>query len=265
MSVALIAGEGALPEEIAARLSAIGEKPVVYALREDCEALIEYAEAIIPVFKTELAASLKDMAFRGIRKVMFAGYVPKTLIYRPELLDDMARKLVDGLENRDDHSILGSIVAIFEKFGFEVTGYTDILSDLIAPVGFIAGRNPEKAELDDVAYGIDISRATVPLSFGQSVVVNRRSVVAVEAMEGTDATILRSGGLCRKGVLVKMIKRGQDSRFDIPVVGPQTLRLMKRAGLSCLAVHAGHTIIMSADEFAAAAREYDIAVTGIDY
>jgi DUF1009 family protein len=265
MSVALVAGEGSLPEEIAARLSVLGEKPVIYALREDCEALVEHADAVIPVFKAELAASLKDMALRGIKKVMFAGYVSKTLIYRPEMLDDMARKLVGGLENRDDHSLLGSIVAIFEKAGFEVAGYMDILSDLLAPRGFIAGRNPNDEELGDIAYGVGIARVTVPLSFGQSIVVRKRSVVAVEAMEGTDATILRSGALCRSGVLVKMIKPGQDSRFDIPVIGPQTLQLMKRAGMSCLAVHAGQTLIMCMDEFAARAREYDIAVTGTDY
>jgi DUF1009 family protein len=265
MSVALIAGEGSLPEEIAARLHGIGERPVVYSLREDYGTLPEYAEDVVPVFKTELAASLKDMAARGIKKVMFAGYVPKTLMYRPEMLDDMARKLVDGLENRDDHTLLGSIVSVFEKFGFEVDGYMDILSDLLAPMGFIAGRSPDNGELDDVSYGVGIARVTVPLSFGQSVVVNRRSVVAVEAMEGTDATILRSGGLCRKGVLVKMLKPGQDPRFDIPVVGTNTLHLMKRAGLTCLAVHGGRTIIMARDEFAAVAREHGIAVTGIDY
>ncbi|MDR1966748.1 MAG: UDP-2,3-diacylglucosamine diphosphatase LpxI [Synergistaceae bacterium] len=265
MPIALIAGEGSLPEEIAMRLDAGGEKPMVYALREDCESLYRYASDVIPVFKTELAATLKDMAARGIRHVMFAGFVPKTLMYRPEMLDDMARKLVEGLENRDDHSLLGSIVAVFERAGFEVTGYTDILKDLIAPLGFIAGRSPTEAEASDVAYGIQIAREVIPLSFGQSVVVNRRSVVAVEAMEGTDATILRSGALCRRGVLVKMIKQGQDARFDIPVVGPETLRLMKKAGLTCLAVHAGWTIVMSPDEFAATAREHDIAVAGIDY
>jgi DUF1009 family protein len=265
MAVALVAGEGSLPEEIAARLSGLGERPVIYALREDCEAMSEHAAAIVPVFRTELAASLRDMASRGIRKVMFAGYVPKTLIYRPEMLDDMARRLVDGLENRDDHSLLGGIVAAFEKFGFEVAGYMDILSDLMAPMGFIAGRNPDEGELDDVAYGVGIARVTTPLSFGQSVVVNRRSVIAVEAMEGTDAAIVRSGGLCRRGVLVKMLKPGQDTRFDIPVVGPDTLRLMKRAGLTCLAVHGGRTLIMARDEFAASAREYDIAVTGTDF
>jgi DUF1009 family protein len=265
MSVALIAGEGTLPEEIVSRLFARGEKPIVYAMREDCDALLEYAGEIIPVFKAELAATIKDMASRGIKRVLFAGFVPKTLIYRPEMMDSQARKLVSGLENRDDHSILGGIVAAFESSGFEVIGYMDILCDLLAPSGFIAGRNPSPDELSDIAYGKDIARVVVPLSFGQSVIVNKRSVVAVEAMEGTDATILRSGGLCKRGVLVKMIKPGQDTRFDIPVVGPQTLHLMKRAGLTCLAVHAGRTLVMSPEEFAMSAREYDMAVVGIDY
>ncbi|MDR1885809.1 MAG: LpxI family protein, partial [Synergistaceae bacterium] len=96
MSVALIAGEGALPEEIARRMSAGGEKPVIYAMREDTDSFLPYASALLPVYKTELAATLADMASRGVRKVMFAGLVPKTLMYRPELLDDMAGSLVDG-------------------------------------------------------------------------------------------------------------------------------------------------------------------------
>jgi DUF1009 family protein len=263
MSVALIAGEGSLPEEIALRLASRGEKPVVYALREDSGLLAEYAEAVVPVMRAEIEASLRDMALRGVSRVMFAGYVPKTLIFRPEMLDKMARMLVESLENRDDHSLLGSIVSVFEKAGFEVVGYADILSDLLAPAGFVAGREPDGEELGDVAYGVEIAKVIAPLSFGQSVIVNRRSVVAVEAMEGTDAAILRAAGLCKRGVLVKIIKPGQDGRFDIPVVGPQTLRLMKRAGLLCLAVQAGHTLVMSPDEFSASAKEHGIAVIGI--
>ena len=114
MSFAVIAGEGTLPEEIVSRLSAQGKKPIVYAMREDYDAMLEDAVEIIPVFKAELASAIKDMSSRGIKQVLFAGFVPKTLIYRPEMMDSQARKLVNGLENRDDHSILGGIVAAFE-------------------------------------------------------------------------------------------------------------------------------------------------------
>lgn len=265
MSVALIAGEGSLPEEIARRLAERDDKAVVYAIRENYDALVPYAKEILPLFRTELAATLRDIASRGLRQVMFAGLVPKTLMYRPAMMDNMAREFVAALSERDDHSLLGGIVDLFEKTGFEVIGYRDILEDLLAREGKIVGRDVSEAEMSDVAYGIDIARTVVPLSFGQSVVVHKKSVVAVEAMEGTDATILRAGSICKGGVVVKMIKQGQDERYDIPTVGPQTLRLMARAGLTCLALQKGWTLILCPDEFRAVAEEENVAVIGIDY
>jgi DUF1009 family protein len=265
MAVALIAGEGELPEEVARRMALKGEPPVIYSMREDSEALAPHALDVIPVFRANLAASLKDMASRGVRQVMFAGLVSKTLMFRPEMMDSAARELIASLQTRDDHTLLGGIVAFFEKAGFEVIGYTDILSDLLAPSGLIAGREPSDSETDDVRYGVDVAKVVVPLSFGQSVVINGRSVVAVEAMEGTDAAILRAGSLCRRGVLVKMMRQGQDPRFDIPVVGPNTLSLMKKAGLTCLAVQSGWTLILSPEKFAEAAAGDNLSVVGIDY
>ncbi|MDR1915910.1 MAG: UDP-2,3-diacylglucosamine diphosphatase LpxI [Synergistaceae bacterium] len=265
MTVALIAGEGELPEEIARRMALKGERPIIYTMREDIDSLFPHADDIIPVFRTDLASTLMDMTARNVRQIMFAGLVPKTLLFRPEMMDDMARQLIASLETRDDHALLGGIVAFFEKSGFEVIGYTDILRDLLAVPGRIAGREPSCEEMTDVEYGIDIAKVVVPLSFGQSIVVNDKSVVAVEAMEGTDAAVLRAGSLCRKGVLIKMMRKGQDSRFDIPVVGPRTLNLMRRAGLTCLAIQAGWTLVLSPEKFAAEAKEHDLSVVGIDY
>ncbi|MDR3333065.1 MAG: UDP-2,3-diacylglucosamine diphosphatase LpxI [Synergistaceae bacterium] len=265
MTVALVAGEGFLPEEIARRMATMGAKPVVYAIRENCDSIVPHALDIVPVYKTELATTLKDMASRGIGRVMFAGLVPKTLMYRSAMLDSMARDFVASLETRDDHSLLGGIVALFERAGFEVIGYRDILGDLLAGNGLVAGRTPTGEEESDIRYGVEIARVVVPLSFGQSLIVSRRSVVAIEAMEGTDAAILRAGSLCKGGVLVKMIKKGQDSRYDIPVVGPMTLDLMSRAGLTCLAVHSSWTLLLSPDEFAKMARDKNISVVGVDY
>ena len=102
------------------------------------------------------------------------------------------------------------------------------------------------------------------LSFGQTVVVNKRSVVAVEAMEGTDATLLRAGSLCVGGTVVKMMRLDQDERYDIPTVGPNTLRNMAQAKLSCLALHAGWTLIMDPEEFRAVAEKEKIAVVGVE-
>jgi DUF1009 family protein len=214
--------------------------------------------------RTEIRAALIDMARRGVRRVMFAGLVPKTLMFNAAMQDEMTRGFLASLPARDDHTLLGGVVSIFEKAGFEVIGYRGILSDLLATLGAIAGREADAAEMEDMEYGIGVARVVVPLSFGQSVIVSKKSVVAVEAMEGTDAAIVRAGSICRAGVLVKMMKSSQDDRYDIPTVGPQTLRLMARAGLTCLALHAGHTLILAKDEFLNTAAGEGISVVGFE-
>lgn len=265
MSVALIAGEGALPEEIARRMAKGGEAPIVYAMREDCRELAPNAKEVLPLFRTDMKATLGDMMARGVRKIVLAGVVPKKTIFSPAMMDGMARDFLAKLSVRDDHTLLGGIVALFERAGFEVIGYRDILSDLMAVNGPIAGRAPSDLERDDMNYGMNIANAVVPLSFGQTVVVCQKSVVAVEAMEGTDETIKRAGAFCKGGVVVKMIKEGQDERFDIPTVGPTTLRLMADSGLGCLALQAGWTLILHPDEFKAVAEEKNLSVVGVDY
>lgn len=260
--IALIAGEGSLPEVIAERLARDGDKPTVYALRSNVDAIAPHAAGIVPLIKADVKAAVADMMMKGVRRVIFAGAVPKALIYDASKLDDAARGLLASLASRDDHSLLGAVVSLFERAGFEVAGYADIIGDLIAPEGDIAGREPSDEERSDIDYGVKIASAVVPLSFGQSVVVRGRSVVAVEAMEGTDAVIARAGAIAHGGVLVKMMRADQDRRFDIPTVGPTTLRNMASAGLTCLAVHAGSTILMSRDEFSSLAGELGISVVG---
>jgi len=262
MSLALIAGEGMLPEEIARRLALAGKKPFVYALRGDCASLSLNAREVMPLFRSEFRSTIADMMSRGVRQIMLAGVVPKKTIFNPAMMDAMGRELLAGLDVRDDHTLLGGVVALFERAGFEVVGYRDLLSDLMAGDGFIAGREATDSERADVAYGVKIARAVTPLSFGQTVVVYQKSVVAVEAMEGTDETLRRSGLFCRGGVAVKMLKDGQDERYDIPTVGAATVRLMGESGLGCLALQAGRTLILNPEEFKAAAEENNIAVVG---
>jgi DUF1009 family protein len=265
MTVALIAGEGSLPELIAGRLASGGEKPLVYAMRGGLDAFAESALDIVPLTGAKIGGALRDMAQRGVKKAVLAGFVPKSLIYRPEEMDETAAMFLARIAQRDDHSLLGAIVGLLENHGIEVMGYRSLLGDLLAHDGLIAGRPPTEAEGADAAYGVRIASKVLPLSFGQSVIVSGRAVVAVEAMEGTDAAISRAGALCRGGVVVKMIKQGQDERYDLPVVGLQTLRSMAQAHLTCLAVHAGWAITLSPDEFGQAAQDYGISVIGVDY
>ncbi|MDR1514958.1 MAG: UDP-2,3-diacylglucosamine diphosphatase LpxI [Synergistaceae bacterium] len=265
MTVALIAGEGLLPELIASRLADGGNKPLVYAMRKDTGALASRALDIIPLSGARIGDALLDMARRKVKKAILAGFVPKNIIYSPEAMDETAKRFLAALSERDDHSLLGAIVSLLEKSGIEVMGYRDLLSDLLARNGLIAGRPPSPAETADVSYGVRIAESVLPLSFGQSIIVNGKAVVAVEAMEGTDAAVLRAGTLSRGGVVVKMIKQGQDERYDLPVVGPKTLKSMNSAKLTCLAVHTGWTLVLCPDEFREAASDFGISVIGVDY
>ena len=262
--IALIAGDGNLPVVIASRLTDMGTPPVVYSVREKVGEISKYALEVVNIVKPDLGSTIKDMKSRGVKKIIMAGLISKTLAFKPSLFDLTTQKFLASLIFRDDHSVLGAIVDFFEKSGFEVVSYREIVPDLLACPGLIAGRRATKEELDDAEYGFSICKILAPLSFGQTIIVHKRSVVAVEAMEGTDATLLRAGSLCKGGTVVKMMRLDQDERYDIPTVGPDTLRHMAQAKLSCLALHAGWTLIMNPAEFKAIAEKENISVIGIE-
>ena len=262
--IALIAGEGSLPVVIASRLTDMSSAPIVYSVRESIGELSRYALDVVNLSKPDLGFTIKDMKKRGVKNIIMAGTVSKTLVFKPSLFDLTTQKFLAGLLFRDDHSILGAIVDFLEKQGFKVLSYRDIVPDLLAKAGHIAGRSPSREELNDSEYGFSICKVLVPLSFGQTVIVHKKSVVAVEAMEGTDATLLRAGSLCKGGTVAKMMRLDQDERYDIPTVGPDTLKHMAQAKLSCLALHAGWTLIMDIEEFKAMADKENISVIGVE-
>jgi len=262
--LALIAGEGKLPEEIVSRLAGNNQPPVVYALGGSPDRFRSLgAVEVIPLVSPDLDFLIGDVSKRGVKNMMLAGRVPKTLMYRPEILGESLGKLLQELESADDHSLLGAIVSAIESAGIMVMSYRDVIPDLLAPAGPVAGRTPTASEMEDINYARGIARVLLPLSFGQTLAVYRKAVIAVEAMEGTDMTIRRAGDIVGRGVLVKMMREDQDERYDLPTVGPSTLKNMAEAGLACLAVEAGRTIVLCTKEFSRIAREAGIAVWGI--
>lgn len=262
-TIALIAGDGQLPLEIARRLTCKGCPPVVYSFGEHAGRLSKYALELVRLSGLSLGFLFDDMRSRGIKDIIMAGVVPKTLMYHQGLQDSKLRQLLKKLHSRDDHNLLANIVSAFEASGFLVVGYRDLISDWLATEGHIAGRYATEEELDDVNYGRKVAKALLPLSFGQTLVVHKRAVVAVEAMEGTDAMLLRAGSLTRGGIVLKMMRPDQDERYDLPTVGIKTLQNMLNAGLKCLAIEADRTIIIEPDEFKRYAESFDIAVLGV--
>lgn len=268
---ALIAGGGDLPVLIARQASRLGLPLLVYCAGEiEPFSSLEGVESVPLPGGLDLCAAVGDMRRRGANSVIMAGMVPKNLMYG-ELSDPSLREIVGGVDN-DDHSLLGRVVAAFEAAGLRVLPYAALLGDSLATEGEIAGRSPTEEELADIELGRRVLSVTLPLSFGQGVVTARGAVVAVEAMEGTDAMIRRAGSLIMEraaqgrtppgGVLVKMMRTDQDVRFDVPVVGVETLRNMKSAGLTCLAIESGRTLMIDADSFKELASPLGISVWG---
>ena len=261
--VALIAGEGALPVALARKLSEEGRPPLVLALRDDLEALAPFAGKLIRLWAPSLGRGVKEMKAWGAETLIMAGYVPKRIIYGlPALFDPLTRAVLRR-SLKDDHSLLGSIVSAFEAEGIAVIPYWQILPEFLAGEGRLAERAPTEPEMRDIDCGRSILDVTLPCSFGQAVVVAGGAVVAVEAMEGTDAMIERAGALAGRGVVVKMMRADQDLRYDLPTVGPATIEGMRRAGLTCLAVEAGRTLILEPETTLSLAGGYGIAVWGL--
>ena len=263
--LALVAGEGTLPLEI---LNALKQKhgvlPKVYLLAED---VTPYAQSGIEVqhIKNPMAIAmiLTKMRLTGVRHLMMAGAVPKRSIYARETLDEGAQKILSDVRDRNDHSLLAGVVKYVEKFGIQVVSYDDVIPELLAGDGHIAGPLPSANEEEDCVYGLNILRQLLPLSFGQSIVVSDRAVVAVEAMEGTDQTIRRAGSLRSQGILIKGMRKDQDRRYDLPVVGPQTLEAMAEAGLSALFIETGSVLLLEKKVFLTEAERLRISVTGV--
>lgn len=263
--MALLAGNGILPVEIYRSIKRSGAPlPQVYLMASDTA---PYDDEGIPYQRITnpfaVAMILTKMRFMGIRRLMMAGGVPKKDIYAQEKLDVGAEAILNDVRDCSDHSLLAGAVRYIEKFGIKVVTYDDVIPEMLAPEGHIAGPEPTDGQNDDCEYGLGILKVILPMSFGQSIAVSNRAVVAVEAMEGTDRMISRVASLSRCGILIKGMRADQDRRYDLPVVGVNTLHAMHDAGLSGLFVEAGCVLILGREDFIREADSLGICVTGV--
>ena len=181
---------------------------------------------------------------------------------RPDL---GALAIVARLRTFRDDALLRAVADYFESGGVTIEAPTTWLAQVMAPVGHIAGPAPTEGQLADVRLGWEIARLLGEADVGQTVVVKGGHVLALEAVEGTDEAIRRGGRLGGKGaVVVKRVKPGQDQRFDLPAIGPQTLEVMREVGGAVVAVEAGRTLVLDADVVAVRAQELGMTVWGVD-
>jgi DUF1009 family protein len=222
-----------------------------------------------------LGGAIKFFRRCGVQHATMAGKFHKVLLYQPgtwwrhrpdwKFIKTFYHYLITHSRDNKDDTLLGALVDAFAVEGIVFHPATDFAPELLVKQGQIAGRPPSTAQEKDIDFGWHIAKQMGALDIGQSVCVKDRAVLAVEAIEGTDACILRAGELCKKGgfTVVKVAKPQQDMRFDVPTVGVRTLRTMVAAGARVLAIEGGRTILLDDDEFRQFAAYHRLSVVAL--
>jgi UDP-2,3-diacylglucosamine hydrolase len=269
----LIAGNGRFPFLVLDAARAQGFEVVVAAIREETLPEIEShgAAAVHWLSLGELSKLIEIFKTAGLSRAVMAGQVKHKQIFSAIRPDWRLAKLLLSLGTRNTDSLLGAVAKVLAEEGIVLENSTALLAPLLAKAGVLTRRAPTEQEQNNIDYGRKVARHLAHYDVGQTVVVAEAACVAVEAMEGTDATIARAGQLMasleagastlsRALTVVKIAKPNQDMRFDVPVVGVKTIAVMRQAGASCLAVNAGKCLLLDGDRVLEAADEAGIAV-----
>jgi DUF1009 family protein len=264
-TIGLIAGSGRFPLLFAESARKAGHRVVVAAHVNQTDRAIEaFADRCTWVKLGELGKLIETLSQGGADQVVLLGAVTKARFFRDAWLDGLGLKVLATIAVRSDDNLLRAIARTLEEHGLPVVDPTPYLQDRLAPEGVLGKQEPTAEEWEDARYGLELARGIGRLDLGQTVVVKNRVGVAVEALEGTDACIRRGGELAKEGaVVVKAVKPGQDRRFDLPAVGPDTVAVMREAKARVLAVEAGSTLVMDRDEMVWLADKAKIAIVGL--
>jgi len=277
MKLGLIAGNGRFPFLLLDAARAQGFSVVVAAIREETDAEIEQRAAADPEITVhwlslgELSRLIETFHKEGVEKAVMAGQVKHKQIFSSIRPDWRLAKLLLNLSTRNTDMLLGAVAKVLGDEGIELISSTSFLEPLLAQEGVLTERAPDEDERKNIEYGLGVARAVAGFDIGQTVVVAAQACVAVEAMEGTDATIERAGRLMesmegdastleRRLTVVKVAKPNQDMRFDVPVIGLATIEAMMRAGASCLSIEAGRTLLFDRESLLERASRAGIAI-----
>jgi len=259
----LIAGNGKFPFLFAREARRKSFKVVAVGIKGDTSFLLKgFVDEMFWVGPGELKKLFNYFKSKNVSEVIMAGQVsPKNLFDQKIPVDEEFQKLFDAMADRKADTIFTAVADKLKKEGMELLDSTFLLKDYLAPKGTITQRGPTEAELADIEFGRTIAKMMGGIDVGQTVVIKEKAIVAIEAMEGTDSAIARGGAIAQSGaVVVKMSKPGQDLRFDVPVIGPRTLKTMQRVKASCLAIEAGKTLIIDEKTCLKIANKHKICI-----
>jgi UDP-2,3-diacylglucosamine hydrolase len=263
--IGLIAGNGSFPILLAENARRRGDTVVTVALKEEADPQVaSFADHITWLSLGQLGKTIDFFKTHGVTQAIMAGQVKHTQLFRDIVPDWRVTKLLGRVANKKAESLLGAVTQEFENEGIQFLSSITYLDHWLARSGVMTRRKPTKEESENIAFGLPLAHAVAAQDIGQTVVVKDRSVVAVEAMEGTDACIRRAGEIAGEGcVVIKVARPKQDLRFDVPVVGLRTLESLKAAGIHVLAVEAGKTLLLDMDILLKEADAAELTLTGL--
>jgi hypothetical protein len=260
--IGLLAGLGEVPVYFADRAMRNGIRIVSVAFTDEIHSqLMPFVERGYFIGLGKMGKIFQTFRDEGITDLVMLGKVDKRVIFKPELFDLRALKVLKQLVTREDKTLLLAAIREMESEGFHVLDQREILTELFPVEGQLTRRKPSKQEMEDIRFGLPIAKQLADMEIGQTIVVKNKTVVAVEAIEGTDRALERgcelSGGKC---VVVKVSRTEQDYRYDVPGIGPRTLELMAEGGASVLALEAGGIMVVDQPKVVEMADRADIAM-----
>lgn len=248
--IGLVAGAGSLPVEFVRSAKAKGEKVVVFALEGVADKRLEdISDRIYWLKITQYGKFFFLLVTNGIKELVMLGKFEKRVIYASGQAEKKYAKKLGRLKDRKDYSILSEITRRLALIGVKVTDALGYLSHLLPSAGVLTKTFPDKRVREDIEFGYKVAKKLSGLDIGQTVIIKDKTVVAVEAMEGTDAVIERSFFIVGEGcVMVKVSRPEQDMRWDVPVVGPDTIKKLVSGKFSALAIESGKMFVVDMDE-----------------
>src|SRR5579885_890449 len=266
MRYALIAGNGRFPLLALESAQRLGHDVTVVAIQEEASPEVEsLAPHCYWISLGELSRLIEILKSEEIREVVMCGQVKHAKIFSSIRPDWRLAKLLMSLPSKNTDGLIGGVVKVLASEGIRLSDSTALLKPLLATAGVLTRRKPDKEEERDIEYGRRVANALSGFDVGQSVAICERACVAVEAMEGTDAMLRRAASLVngRRLTLVKAARRREHLLFDVPVVGLNTIPVMRETGTSVLAVEAGRTLMLDKEQMIAAASDAGIAILGV--
>ena len=266
MRIGLIAGNGQFPIIFCKKAKQAGFEIYAAAYKQEADPEIEaHVDKIERLHVGQVNRLIKFFKKNRIDQAVLIGGVTKTKIFKDLKPDIKAISLIASLRHTHDDGILRAFAGLLEKNGIDVRPSTFLLPDLLAPEGCWTKRKPSRGEMTEIELGWKVAKEIGRLDIGQCVVVGGGSILAVEAVDGTDATINRGAGLgSGNAVVVKVCKPIQDERFDVPAIGVDTIRTMAKAGAPVLAIEAGKAIVFDREEMIKLANQHGIAIIALD-